>query len=252
MNNVRSSQRIDTSYLDYRLSHLAQEKGNSYHRTFSSNPYRKMIWKFEKRILDGILSEFLANHELYHLDFACGTGRILAHFAARAAVSVGVDVSPSMLAVARKFLYSSELFEADLTKNDILGDRKFNLITVFRFFPNAQPSLREDSMRVLMKHLDTDGCIVFNNHKNIASMKFRLARLRGCGGSTGMSLNEVHDLLAKNGLKICKKYSLGFTPANENHTFIPIFLLQRLEQILSGYLPIWHLGENIIFVCRRD
>jgi SAM-dependent methyltransferase len=252
MNKDIRSERVDASSSDYRHSHLAPEKGESYSAMFSHNPYRNMIWEFEKRILDRSLAAFLKNHELYHLDFACGTGRILAHFATRARVSVGIDVSPSMLSVARKNQCRSELFEADLTKNDILGNRKFNLITAFRFFPNAQPSLREDAMRVLIKHLDEDGWLVFNNHNNFASIKYRLARLRGRGGFKGMSLTEVHDLLATNGLKIDKKYSLGFTPANEEHTFIPIFLLRRVEGILSKCPILKDLGENLVFVCRRN
>lgn len=244
-------ERVDSPSSDYRLSHLASEKGESYHAMFSHNPYRNMIWEFEKRILDRILIEFFGNHEIHHLDFACGTGRILSHFATRARVSVGIDVSPSMLSVARNNQGHSELYEADLTKNDVLGNREFNLITAFRFFANAQPSLREDAMRVLMKHLGKDGWFVFNNHKNIASVKYRLARLRGRGGFEGMILTEVRNLLAKSGLKIERKYSIGFIPANEERVFVPVILLRRVEEILSKCQILKDLGENMVFVCRR-
>lgn len=251
MNKHIRSESVEASSLDYRHSHLAAEKGESYQAMFSLNPYRKMIWELEKRILDHILAVFLKNHELHHLDFACGTGRILGHLVTRARVSVGIDISPTMLSVARKNCFQSEIFEADLTKKDILGNRKFNLITAFRFFPNAQPSLREDAMRILTKHLHKDGLFIFNNHKNIASLKYRLARLRRRGGFKGMNLAVVKDLLAKNGLKIIKRYSLGFIPASEEHSFIPIFLLRPLEGILSKCPILMNVGENTVFVCRR-
>ena len=63
--------------------------------------------------------------------------------------AVGVDLSPSMLEVARKNKRSAEIIEADLTRSDVLGDRKFNLITAFRFFPNAEAELRSEAMQVL-------------------------------------------------------------------------------------------------------
>lgn len=241
----------EPSSSDYRLSHLAPEKGESYHAAFSQNPYRKMMWDFEKNILDDIRDTFFEGQEIHHLDFACGTGRVLAHIAARARVSVGVDISPSMLSVARSALDRSELIEADITERDVLGERSFNLITAFRFFPNAQPSLREDALRVLIKHLDRGGCLVFNNHKNLASLRYRLARRLKRGGDIGMGPQEVRDLLVQGGLEIAKTYAHGFTPAGEEHSYVPIALLRRLEKLLTKCPGMRGLGENLVYVCRR-
>jgi len=235
---------------DYRESHLRPGIGESYQASFR-DPYRSLFWELEKRVLDRILVECLGDGDVHHLDFACGTGRILSHVAGRAHVSVGVDVSASMLAVAKESSERSEIYQADLTTNDILEERKFNLITAFRFFPNAQPALRNDAMRVLVRHLGEGGRLVFNNHKNLASVKYRLARLRGRGGFKGMSLAEASELVSKNGLEIQKSYALGFTPASDRHMIIPAALLRWLEGGLSKWPAIKPWGENVIFVCRR-
>ena len=236
---------------DYRQSHLRPGIGESYQAAFDKDPYRRVLWGLEKRVLDRILVECLGDGDIHHFDFACGTGRILSHVAGSARVSVGVDVSPSMLAVAKESSERSEIYQADLTTNDILEERKFNLITAFRFFPNAQPSLRNDAMRVLVRHLGEGGRLVFNNHKNLASVKYRLARLRGRGGFKGMSLAEASELVSKNGLEIEKSYAMGFTPASDRHMIIPAALLRRLEGGLSEWPAIKPWGENVIFVCRR-
>jgi len=247
----RNSIAVSNSPRDYRLSHLAPGKSESYHRTFSKNPYRNMIWEFEKEVLNFIHRAYIKDQGFTHLDFACGTGRILAYFGGIARESVGIDVSSSMLDVARKNLIGVELIEADITKRDVLGDRKFDLITAFRFFPNAQAELRESAMRTLVRHLDKNGWLVFNNHRNINSLEYKLARLRRRGGMEGMSSAEVCDLLTQNGLEIFREFSLGFTPANEDHTFIPILLLRKIERVLSKLAVLKDLAKNKIFLCRR-
>jgi SAM-dependent methyltransferase len=235
----------------YRDSHLAPNKGISYHRMFSENPYRTTVWHLEQDCLDRILKAYYEDEGVSHLDFACGTGRILSHLADRASVSVGVDLSPSMLEVARKNLNDVVLHEADITRNDVLGDQKFNLVTAFRFFPNAEPELRLEAMRTLAEHLDDEGYFVFNNHKNTASSRNRLARLFGRHGYQGMSVREVQDLLVSANMEIVQTYHLCVLPLSEEHMLLPRFLLRPAEGLLARCAILRSLGENLIFVCRR-
>jgi len=93
-----------------------------------------MVGSLRNVILDEILSTFYKDIKIYHLDFACGTGRILHYLAGRVSCSVGVDLSPSMIEVASRNNKTSEIIQTDITRNDVLGERKFNLITAFRFF----------------------------------------------------------------------------------------------------------------------
>ena len=237
--------------MDYRESHLHPEKAKSYHGTFSNVPYRHMVWKFEKAILDRILTAFYRNSEIHHLDFACGTGRILAYLEDRADTSVGLDLSPSMLEIARKTIKNAEIIEADITKEDILQDRKFNLITAFRFFPNAQPELRKQAMIMLRSHLYDDGYLIFNNHKNAGSIRYRLSRILGWGAYGGMKLDEIKTLLSESYLEIVQTYHLCVLPASEKHTLLPISILSHIEARLSRCPLIGNIGENLIFLCRK-
>ncbi len=237
--------------MDYRESHLQSGKGESYQAAFSNNPYRSMIWQFEKTSLDHILATFYPDTQIDLLDFACGTGRIMNYFAERTRQAVGVDVSPSMLEVARNNVGKGRIIEADLTREDILGDRKFNLITAFRFFPNAQPELRIQVMRVLRNHLADNGYIVFNNHKNTGSIRNRLARLCGRKKYRGMSTAEISDLLKESNLNVVKVYPLAIFPASEKRPLLPIFILRSLETILGWIRPLRNMGGNLIFVCSR-
>lgn len=236
---------------DYRDSHLQQGKGKSYHATFTNEPYRRMVWQFEKNILDNILSIYYKDLEINYLDFACGTGRILTHLKRHAKVAVGVDLSPSMLEVARDNNKTVEIIEADLTRNDALGERKFNLITAFRFFPNAQPELQRQVMQVLTRHLSDNGCLVFNNHKNTACSRNRLLKILGRHGYTGMCDAEVKSLLTEAGLEIVKVYPLCVFPASEGLQLLPVSFLIPIETLLSKCRPIRNLGENLIYVCRK-
>jgi predicted TPR repeat methyltransferase len=218
---------------------------------FFENPYRSMVWQFERAFLDRILTALYAGHEIHHLDFACGTGRILSHLKDRVHTSVGVDLSPSMLEVARKNQKNIELYEADITQDDVLGDRKFNLITAFRFFPNAEPELRFEAMQALVKHLDDNGYLVFNNHKNTGSFRNRLARLFGRRGFKGMSISDVKALLAKNDMEIVQIYHLCVSPASEKRMLLPPSVLRHIERVLARCPVFRNLGQNVLFVCRR-
>lgn len=235
---------------DYRKSHLAAGKGKSYHAAFSNNSYRAIIWEMEKVLLGRIMERFLIGRRISHLDFACGTGRILAYCEEYSDISLGVDVSASMLDVARKNVRRGELIQADLTIKDVLGKRKFNFITAFRFFPNAQPELRIAVMQILTNHLEDGGYIVFNNHKNTGSIRRRLAYMCGRNSDRGMSMEEVSGLLDSNGLKVDHVYPLSIFPTTETRMLLPKFLLMPLEKFLCCLPMFRNLGGNLIFVCR--
>ena len=237
---------------DYRDSHLAPGKGASYHKVFTDNPHRSMVWELERKALDDIVRRFYADRPVEHLDFACGTGRILQHLADRAGVSVGVDLSPSMLDVARTNVPSAEFIEADITKSDVLDGRKFNLITAFRFFANAQRELRMEAIYSLVRHLAAGGHIVFNNHRNRSSLLFRLARLLRRATNEGMSGQEVNEIVAAAGLRIEKTYHIGLMPATENHLLLPRPLLRIVERAASRAPCAKGLSQDIVFVCGLE
>lgn len=236
---------------DYRKSHLGQNKAFSYDKQFSTNAYRAMIWQHEQNIINSIIHEFCPIHTV-HLDFACGTGRILNHLERfRSISSVGVDISPSMLDVARNNTKRAEILEGDITRIDILGNRKFDLITAFRFFPNAQDELRRDVMHILASHLERGGILVFNNHKNLLSTINQIKTVFRRGFGRGMTLLEVDALVKAAGLSLVQTYHVGVIPSTERYLLLPVKMLGFLEYGLSYIKILKNFAVNQIFVCRR-
>jgi SAM-dependent methyltransferase len=240
------------SSMGYTESHKG--KGRDYHESFAPEvkPHRAMIWRLEQRALDGILRDHLVAGEVTHLDFACGTGRILAHFLGRVASTTGVDVSSTMMEVAREVAPGAELIEADLTQRDVLGERYFDLITAFRFFPNAEPDLRRAALRVLVRHLAPHGVLVFNNHKNRNSLPRRISRFLGRRvAEPTMSDGEVQTLVAEAGLRIVEVIPLAILPFSENHLLLPVALLEVVERPISGWSPLSGIAQDVIYVCAK-
>lgn len=236
--------------MGYTSSHKG--RGRDYHETFAAevNPYRAMHWRLEQRALDRILRDHLGSQKVAYLDFACGTGRILGHLARQVDTATGVDVSPTMMEVAREGAPGAELIEADLTKKDVLGERRFSLITAFRFFPNAEPELRLAVLKVLARHLATSGVLVFNNHKNRNSLPRRISRLLGreVPGLT-MTHDDVQALVSSAGLQILQVVPLACLPFSENHPLLPVALLEPLERRISGLSPLAGIAQDVLYVC---
>ena len=240
---------------DYRNSHLGSDKAHSYHQQFKYNKYRAMIWDKEKIILNKIVKKNFSDGVSNYLDFACGTGRILGFLSKYAREITGVDLSESMLEIAKKSTPdSAQLICEDITKNDTLNDNKYDLITAFRFFPNAQRELRNSSMQVLIKHLTDDGILVFNNHKNHTSFLYTLARLfRGKAAAITtitMKHSEVKLLCDEHGLKIIDTYHTGIIPSFERFISLPFFLFSPLESFLSRIKILKYFAFNVVYVCK--
>lgn len=237
-----------TEVKSYRESHLGQ--GSSYHELFTTNRHRIMMWNWERRILDNIrLRRF--DSPPSHLDFACGTGRILAHFAPAVSASTGVDVSPSMLAVARRGMPSAEIIEADLTRQDVLGQRDFRLITAFRFFPNAEAELRQEVIGVLARHLSPQGILIFNNHLKFRSAAHLAEASIGQARKRRMRPSEVEAMVTSAGLQVLEVHRHGILPMTERFTPLPLFLLERTENLLGKASFLGGLAQNWIYVCGR-
>lgn len=236
---------------DYRQSHAAPRKGEQYDRHFREFPWRRHLWKHERQILLQIVHEKLPNRPIRHLDFACGTGRILGFLHDHVAESTGVDISESMLRRCREKTPAAEILHADLTRNDVLAKRKFDLITAFRFFPNAQPELRREVAEALAWHLDKDGVLVFNNHRNATGALFRwVRRLRP--DTPAMSNAEVDELLREAGFQIERVYSLGALCGYDRHPMILPAPVHDTVDWLANRLRLGrHLCQDNIFVCRK-
>ena len=223
----------------YRDSHLG--KGETYDASFRRRPLRAAMWRVERRILSGILHRHLGGSPRRYLDFACGTGRVLTYLEPFAGESFGVDVSPSMLAVSRAKARRATLVEADLTRVPEAVSGPFDLITAFRFFPNAEPTLRDEVLRELRRRLAPDGLLVFNNHNNRESLRHKAGRALRLGGRTGATHAELAAHVAAAGFRLLEAHPIGLVPFR----LPPVDLARRDPGDLPAYA---RLSEDVIYV----
>lgn len=232
----------------YRESH--KNKGQDYHDAFLESPHKALLWHLEQEVIKKILRSFYSTRKPRYLDFACGTGRILGFMENYAESVIGVDVSASMLEVARSSVEIATIMEADITTRNVLKGQRFDLITAFRFFPNAEPVLRNEVISVLTELLDNDGLLVFNNHMTDTSFARKFMRLFGRGRGHTMTHSEVYQLVCGAGMEIIKQYPLGILPLNDKFMIRPRWIVRKIETVLSLLPGVSGLAQDIIYVCR--
>lgn len=240
--------------ISYRESHKYEGKGAEYEQYYQNKPWQSYLWSREQEIILKILEKYFKDKDVHLLDFACGTGRIAELLENRVKTSTGVDISGSMLEIAGKKLKRTEIIETDITAENTLMTRKFNLITAFRFFVNAEPELRSAAIKALAELLDEDGYMVFNNHQNSGSpwIKLRNAHYRKNnpdGVLNVMSIEQMKNLAEAAGLEIIEIYPAGFFHPPK----FPVS--SRLNGVIdraAGKLNCLNrFSENLIAVCSR-
>jgi ubiquinone/menaquinone biosynthesis C-methylase UbiE len=240
--------------ISYRESHKYKGKSAEYEAYYQNKAWQRFLWSREQEILIKILKKYFEGKDINLLDFACGTGRITEFLENRVKTSTGVDVSGSMLAIAKEKLKRTEIIEADITAENILKPRKFNLITAFRFFLNAEPELRSAAIKAIAELLDDNGYLVFNNHQNSGSpwIRLRIAYYRKKnpeGIYNVMSIEQMKKLIEEAELEIIEIYPAGFFHPPK----IPVsFRLSHAIDWAAGNFRFMNkLSENLIAVCRR-
>jgi ubiquinone/menaquinone biosynthesis C-methylase UbiE len=192
---------------DYRVSHA--ERGATYDATLASTPFDAYMASWERQHLTRLVPDLYPGKQALHLDFACGTGRVAATVAPLCRSTVGVDVSASMIEVARRKLPDAEFHLCDLTST-ALDIGTFDLVTAFRFFGNAQPELRDSALRAIAERLRPGGHLVINSHRNPRALYALFDRLAG-GPPHGMDLHpgRLASLLSRHGLAIRRTIPIG-------------------------------------------
>ena len=191
---------------DYRCSHV--DRGPSYDSTLAASPFDAYMAKWEAHWLTQFGREQFPHGIPRYLDFACGTGRITRTVAPLAREAIGVDVSGSMLEIARAKCPQVRFIEAYVTRERV-GLGHFDVVTAFRFLGNAQDELRNDAVRAVSELLRPGGFFIVNNHRNPASVASLLHRMTG--GSHGMDLTyfKLRRLLLDHGFTIFRVRAIG-------------------------------------------
>jgi SAM-dependent methyltransferase len=240
--------------MSYKDSHKYAQKGAEYEAFYQMQPWEGFLWSREQKIILKILEKYFKGRDIHLLDFACGTGRITSFLEDRVTTSTGVDVSGSMLAVATRKLKRTEIIKADITTENVLQGRKFNLITAFRFFVNAEPALRCAAMQALAGLLSEDGYFVFNNHQSYGSpwIKLRWLRHRQInpqGIFNVMTIGQMRELVECVGLEIVELYPAGFF--HPPKIAIPRAVSRAAENVCSRIKFLARFSESPVAVCCR-
>ena len=242
---------------DYRNSHTADGYGDSYHAAFDDFPHRKYLWEVERKLLDKIIGGHFSGKVKSLLDFACGTGRIIGHVEPYCEEATGVDISAAMIEVAKKGVTKANIVQADLTKDNVFEGKKFQMITSFRFFLNAQKELRYEVMEKLASLLDDDGFVVFNIHNNTSSITNRISKLymlikyRKKMPVKEMSISEVKEMLDTYGLEVHALYNYATYPIfNEKKNF-STRLVKTVDSFFSSVVKLPSLSRYIIYVAKK-
>ncbi|MEK7649500.1 MAG: class I SAM-dependent methyltransferase [Patescibacteria group bacterium] len=239
---------------DYRLSHLGERKTTQYDEViYRQNSYDDWLWRYERAILASEIKCIEEGRRTRYLDFATGTGRIIAFLEDSFKESVGVDMSSDMLVRAKEKTKKAKFIEADITVEDSLAGEEFDVITAFRFFLNAQPVLRDAALKVLVPKLREDGIFIFNIHGNAFNYRIFAKlwyRMRGRQLNT-MTVFAAHTLARRHGLSVERWYGFGLIPK----VFYRLFggdTMFALDQFLCKIPGMKFFGYDLVFVCKKD
>jgi len=187
----------------YRHSHAAPGYGQRYDANYASGYYAAIYRDVETPLLEALFTD-LAKTRKSLLDFACGTARITKIAAGHFDHVVGVDVSEAMLENARPLVPSATFICQDITEQPMV--EKFDVVTAFRFFLNAEDELRREVLLAIGDQLNENGRLICNVHMNkysILGVTYRLleAVTRKPKHKT-LSYDEFRKLLGQTGFEV--------------------------------------------------
>ena len=225
---------------------------------YSPASFDSRLWEIEQDVLGRILDRYCPDHfDAEAIDFACGTGRILAFLKPRVRSLIGLDISREMLNAAAQNVPDVELICADIMRSpsDVPSDK--DIITSFRFLLMAEPGLRVGCLQALATKLrSAESILVLNSHGNpwsyrlLADWRNRLFR-KPIARLPTFSLSDMQHLARDSGLRLVYATGLGFVPPS-----LARLLPQRVNKWVDGALAgcpiLWRLGSHLMFVLRRS
>jgi ubiquinone/menaquinone biosynthesis C-methylase UbiE len=168
---------------------------------------------------------------------------------------VGVDISEEMLSVAKQRLPDVRLIRQDVTETPL--STKFDVITSFRFFLNAEDGLRKQVLDSIGKMLHDNGHLVANVHINKYSPLGRFYRvrnkLRGTVLANTLGWKEFSDILGNSGFSIVDTHWYGYYPRTGWRLGWMANMLMLPTEHLCRALPFvpkqW--AQNFLVVCKK-
>jgi SAM-dependent methyltransferase len=227
---------------------------------YGAGSYSSCIWELQRTLLREILNRYQAEarHPLALLDFACGTGRVLACLEPLVDSADGVDISPEMIAVAQTKCTKARLQAGDILTQPELLQKHYDVITSFRFLLNVEPETRRRALRRLRQVIRAPhGLLVVNVHGNSRSLRrpaIVWRRWRERFLPTGAMLNEMSPgetrrLLRECGFEVLRQFGFGMLPPTFYRTPLRKVAL-AVDRFLAGdrWWNDWAI--DMLFVCR--
>lgn len=244
----------------YSKTFLDPAYANSYEVRYSGHSYDDVLWNIEKhQLLKTILYIRESHRYINYLDFAVGTGRIIAFMENYVDSAIGIDISPAMIEIAKQKVKHSSLHCADITQPMDIITEKYDCITAFRFFLNADHSLKSRVIRVLAELLrDDKSRLIFNNHGNLWSHKLimwpinTVCNIGKCYEKRThyMSLSQAKVLAENAGLVIDKVMGCGLL-SPKARWILPFNILLNIESRLAKSTFARYFGVNQTYIARK-
>ena len=193
-----------------------------------------------------------------YLDFAVGTGRIITVLEERFEQSEGIDISDEMVRVATARVTRAVIRQEDITSVPDTGMR-YDLITAFRFFLNADSGLRQRILPILAMRLrDESSMLVLNNHGRVCSIKFasffwekfRAAVLRRPPRQNFLSDTELASLFFAAGLGVRRIHGYSIL-GGKVARLLGSPITRRIERLAAGTLFARWFGVCRVYILHR-
>ena len=229
-------------------------------KEYGVGSYSSFIWELQRPVLEKIVADFRKTQAdpVRLLDFACGTGRVISCLEPLVDTAEGVDISESMVAVARKKCRTARFQVGDILSRPEMLHNNYDVITSFRFLLNVEPELRSRVLKKLREVLrEPDGLLVVNVHGNSRSLRHPAIvwrRWRERANKTDAMLNEMSpvetkQLLQSSGFHIVHQFGFGMLPPTLYRT--PLRgAAAVVDKVFAGENRWSDRSIDLLFVCR--
>ena len=236
---------------------------NKYEKITNSKHIR-LIYSLEQQVLNKFFQKIDSKNKSL-MDFACGSGRWTQYLENEFSETVGVDVSDQMLAYAKGKCKKAQFISTDITNNPVsqkLSGKKFDVITAFRFYKNAESKLREQVTAEIGKYLKNGGYFIFDLHLNTFSIMgiianimnfFKLNKLFKLGNlkTRTIALHNIKKLFKGSEFKIVDYFGTGIFPGRSNYTILPFKLLNRIESYFTHNKILRNYCYTILVIAQK-
>ena len=188
------------------------------------------------------------------LDFACGSGRILKDMQILPNEIHGADISKEMLDLAKKNTKIKKLIQIDITRESTNKMKNtYDIITAFRFFLNANISLRNEAFFHLSLLLQKGGVLIFNNHANTTSIAgiYKIwVKIKKKNICRTMSYRYIKKMADRYGFTVKRVYNYGFLPRIFYFGFGKR-VYWKIDNLLAKIPVIKYLGSHQLYICKK-